>query len=269
MRRASKMVDEFMYRCISQKREELSRRSESKKDQYENSNADMMTVYLEDEKENLYSDKFLKDVALNLVSAALDTSTVAFAWFLWLVATHPSVETKLVQEMKENLPMKDGKYCGFLDADDLNKLVYLQATIYESLRLYPPVPFNHKTAAEEDVLPSGHRVKRKKRVLINFYAMGRMEEIWGKDCPEFKPERWISERGGFVYVPSHKFAAFNTGPRTCLGKEMALIQLKVVAIAVLRGYRLQVVEGHSISPQLAIAAHIKQGLKVQVSKRCA
>lgn len=101
--------------------------------------------------------------------------------------------------------------------------------------------------------------------------MGRMEELWGKDCLEFKPEKWIDlKRGGLVYVPSHKYASFGTGPRTCLGKDMAFIQMKVVAIAILRKYRLQVVDGHTISPYFTINLNMKQyGLKVTVSKGCA
>lgn len=105
------------------------------------------------------------------------------------------------------------------------------------------------------------------RIMLSFYSMGRMEDLWGKDCLEFKPERWIAEQGGLVYVPSHKFIAFNTGPRLCLGKDMSLIQMKAIATAVLSNYRLEVVESHIVSPCLAVVLHMKHGLKVKVSKR--
>jgi len=39
-------------------------------------------------------------------------------------------------------------------------------------------------------------------ILFSLYAMGRDEDIWGKDCLKFKPARWISKRGGIVYAPS-------------------------------------------------------------------
>ncbi|KAJ6298143.1 hypothetical protein OIU76_019307 [Salix suchowensis] len=118
------------------------------------------------------------------------------------------------------------------------------------------------------MLPSGHRVRRKMRVLISFYSMGRMEAIWGKDCLEFKPERWISDKGGILHVPPYKFVAFNDGPRSCLGKDVSFIQMKMVASAILWNYHVQVVEDHPVSPGLAVVLQMKNGLKVRITKRC-
>ena len=97
--------------------------------------------------------------------------------------------------------------------------------------------------------------------------MGRMESIWGQDCLDFKPKSWISKRGGIVHVPSFKFIALNARPRTCLGKDMTFIQMKIIASAILWNYRVQVVEGHPISPNTSILLHMKHGLKVRITKR--
>ncbi|KAK4364329.1 hypothetical protein RND71_015687 [Anisodus tanguticus] len=48
---------------------------------------------------------------------------------------------------------------------------------------------------------------------------------------EFKPERWISERGTVKHEPCYKFFSFNAGPRTCIGREVPFTQMKVVAAA--------------------------------------
>ncbi|PON41558.1 Cytochrome P450, E-class, group I [Parasponia andersonii] len=237
--KARKIFDEFMFRCISIKQEEPSRnKSENEEDQ---DNFGMLTIYME-EKENPYAIKFLMDVALNFVGAARDTLTASLTWFFWLVATHPDVETKILEEIKGKLSAKlldhDGYCGGSFGAEELNTLIYLQAALYETFRLYPPIPFNHRTAAKVDALPSGHHVKEK-----------------------IRPERWISVQGGFVYVPFHKYPMFNGGPRTCLGKDMTLIQMKIVAITLLRSYCFQVVEGHPISPNLTVTLYMKHRLK--------
>ena len=84
---------------------------------------------------------------------------------------------------------------------------------------------------------------------------------------EFKPERWISESGDIIHVPSYKFIAFNTGPRICIGKDISFIQMKMVAVALLRKFHIQVVEGHPVTPRLSVFLRMKHGLKVEVSKR--
>ena len=97
--------------------------------------------------------------------------------------------------------------------------------------------------------------------------MGRMEEIWGEDCMQYKPERWISEQGGLISVPSYKFTAFGGGPRSCLGKTMAFIQMKIVATSIIWNYRVRMVEGHPVSPSVSVVLHMKHGLKVRITKR--
>lgn len=213
------------------------------------------------------SDRYLRDIAFNFMAAGKDTVNAGLTWLFWLIATHPSVEEKILEEIKANLQDKeDGKWRLF-SIEEQNKLVYLHAAICEALRLYPSVPFNHRLSVEPDVLPSGHRVAANTKIMVSLYSMGSMEGIWGDDCLEFKPERWISEKGGIVHIPSYKFIAFNTGPRSCLGQDLTFFQMKTLVPAILCNYRIQAVEGHPISPCLSVMLHMKHGLKVWVSKR--
>ena len=70
---------------------------------------------------------------------------------------HGYVEAKFLGEIKEHLFYK-GKLKDF-SIDELSKLVYLHGAICESLRLYPPVPFEHKCSVQSDILPSGHSIR--------------------------------------------------------------------------------------------------------------
>jgi cytochrome P450 len=146
----------------------------------------------------------------------------------------------------------------------LDKLVYFHGAISEALRLYPPIAFEHKCAIKDDILPSGDHVSPNTKLIYSLYAMGRMEQICGVDCLEFKPERWISDRGQIIKVPSYKFIAFNAGPRSCIGKDMSFVQMKMVAVALLWKFQIQVVEGHSLTPKTSILLRMKHGLKVTV-----
>ncbi|KAI9104297.1 hypothetical protein K1719_022869 [Acacia pycnantha] len=105
---------------------------------------------------------------------------------------------------------------------------------------------------KQDILPSGHEEDVKKH---------------GEKIAWNSNQRWISERGGIVHVPSYKFVSFNAGPRTCLVKDLSFIQMKIVASSILRNYHVHVVEDHPISPTLSIVLQVKYGLKVQITKR--
>lgn len=148
----------------------------------------------------------------------------------------------------------------------LRELHYLNAAVYESMRLYPPIQFDSKFCQEDDVLPDGTFVKSGTRVTYHPYAMGRMEDIWGPDCLEYRPGRWLRE-GKFYPENPFKYPVFQAGLRVCLGKEMALLELKSVALSLLRRFRIELATptGNAVlrfSPGLT--ATISGGLPVRV-----
>ncbi|KAL6626879.1 hypothetical protein ACP70R_030605 [Stipagrostis hirtigluma subsp. patula] len=230
--------------------------------------ADLLGSYLacqgEAGKEGAEFDRFLRDTTLNLMVAGRDTTSSALTWFFWLLAKHPDVEAKILAELRAHPPASGTSHH---TAAELKGLVYLHAALSESLRLYPPVPFEHKAAARPDTLPSGAAVGPSRRVIVSFYSMGRMEAVWGKDCLEFRPERWLTAEGRLRHEPSYKFVAFNVGPRTCLGKDLAFAQMKAVVAAVVPRFRVEVAAGFVVRPKLSIILHMKDGLKVRVHKR--
>ncbi|KAI7992621.1 Alkane hydroxylase MAH1 [Camellia lanceoleosa] len=214
--------------------------------------------------------KFLRDNMLNFVFAGRDTTSAALTWFFWLVATNPSVENKIREEIiTKLLPKEDNRLrlC-FSNVNDqeMKKLVHLHGALCESLWLFPPVSMQHKASLQPDILPSSNNIGANTRMLLGLYSMERMETIWGKDCLEFKPERWIIEQGGIKHEPSYKFVTFNSGPRSCLGKDMTYIQMKIIAIAIIYNHNIQVVDGHAISPSSYVILHMKDGLKVRITK---
>ncbi|XP_027914934.1 alkane hydroxylase MAH1-like [Vigna unguiculata] len=264
---AREIFDKFLYECIASKREEKNRCKSTK--EVEDTHHDLLGVLMEEgaQKGRVIDDKYLRDTAVTFFAAGSGTISASLSWFFWLVSTHPYVETKILEEIKDNCIDQDGSWIAS-GVEEFGKLVYLHGAICEALRLFPTVPYDHKCAIKSDTLPSGHHVSPNTMILYSLYAMGRMEQIWGHDCMEFKPERWISESGDIVQIPSHKFIAFNAGPRSCLGKDIAFIEMKMVAVAVLWRFQMQVVDCHPITPRVFVLLTIEQGLKVKVTKRC-
>ncbi|KAL0407098.1 UNVERIFIED_CONTAM: cytochrome [Sesamum latifolium] len=146
---------------------------------------------------------------LGLLFAGRDTTSTCLTWLFWLFSTNPSAQTKILEEIERELDVKEGESWRFFSIEKSSKLIYRHGALCESLRLFPPLALEYKFPVRPDTLPSGHHIRQNTKLIISFYAMGRMETIWGKDCLEFKRERWISGRGAIEHRPSNKFPAFN------------------------------------------------------------
>ncbi|KAL7586026.1 alkane hydroxylase MAH1 [Lactuca sativa] len=257
---ASKAFDEFIYKCLSRKENELNDFERVEKEvgllKY------LITSFQgQHHGTSTNTRTFLKDTILNLMIAGKDTTSTGLSWFFYLLAQNPSTESKIREEIEKQVGGSKWKY---LNAKELDGLVYLHGGLCEALRLYPPVALEHKAPSKADVLPSGHAVNEHSKIILSFYSMGRMEWIWGEDCLQFKPERWFSEKGGVKHEPSYKFTAFHAGPRTCLGKEMGLIQMKMVATAIIYHYHVELVKDQEVCPADSIILQMKYGLKVRL-----
>ncbi|KAK6253072.1 hypothetical protein QUC31_014792 [Theobroma cacao] len=269
LKRSIKGVDKFAEEVIRTRKKELALQSEDKKQR-----SDLLTIFmrLKDEQGKPFSDKFLRDICVNFILAGRDTSSVALSWFFWLLEKNPMVEEKILAEISriinEREEMKDEELKSRLvfRPEEIKKMDYLQAALSEALRLYPSVPVDHKEVVEDDVFPDGTVLKKGTKVIYAIYAMGRMEAIWGKDCREYKPERWLRD-GRYMSESAYKFTAFNGGPRLCLGKDFAYYQMKFAAASIIYRYRVKVVKDHPVAPKLALTMYMKHGLNVNLIKR--
>ncbi|KAH7856228.1 hypothetical protein Vadar_034125 [Vaccinium darrowii] len=181
---------------------------------------------------------FVTDIVISFILAGRDTTSAALIWFFWLVSKNPNVEGEILREIyeKSESPI----------FEEVKDMVYTHASLSESMRLYPPVPVDGKQAVADNVLPDGTFVEKGTAVVYHPYAMGRSEKIWGNDWADFKPERWLERhdvpevegKWKFVGRDPYTYPVFQAGPRICLGKEMAFLQMKRVVAGVFRRFRV-------------------------------
>ncbi|GJN20909.1 hypothetical protein PR202_gb08343 [Eleusine coracana subsp. coracana] len=276
LRRSLAGVDAFAYDVIRKRKEEVAGADGRGGGGGGGRSSDLLTVFTkmrDEEGRPVYSDKFLRDICVNFILAGRDTSSVALAWFFWLLGNNPGVEARILDEIEGIVAARNNKQnAGEVEEElvfhpeEVKRMDYLHAALSEALRLYPSVPVDHKEVVEDEVFPDGTVLKKGTKVIYAMYAMGRMESIWGDDCREYKPERWLRD-GRFMSESAYKFTAFNGGPRLCLGKDFAYYQMKFAAASILHRYRVDVVEGHPVAPKMALTMYMKYGLKVRLAKR--
>ncbi|KAL1204154.1 Cytochrome P450 94C1 [Cardamine amara subsp. amara] len=221
-----------------------------------------MAVVAEDD------DEYLRDIVVSFLLAGRDTVAAGLTGFFWLLTRHPKVENRIREELDR--VMGTGFDSVTASSDEMRNMDYLHATLYESMRLYPPVQFDSKFSLNDDVLSDGTFVRRGTRVTYHPYAMGRMSRIWGPDYEEFKPERWLDNEGKYRPENPVKYPVFQAGARVCIGKEMAIMEMKSIAVAIIRRFETRAAspepsEGIRFAPGLT--ATVNGGLPVLVQER--
>ncbi|KAJ0967000.1 hypothetical protein J5N97_023917 [Dioscorea zingiberensis] len=211
-----------------------------------------------------HSEELLRDIGINFMVAGRDTTPSALTWFFWILSSRPHIVEQILREIK-SIRARTNNENEFFRIESLREMHYLHAALSESMRLYPPVPMLPRMANKDDVLPDGTSVRRGWVVTYSSYAMARLKSIWGEDCMEVKPERWLVDG---VYQPTSpfKYPVFHGGPRVFLGKEMAYIQMKAVAACILERFELEVVEKRG-ERQISVTMRMKGGLPVRIRER--
>ncbi|KAD3337599.1 hypothetical protein R6Q59_027549 [Mikania micrantha] len=205
---------------------------------------------------------YLRDIVISFLLAGRDTIASSLTGLLWLLAQQPDVVSRI---RAEALIVTQNK--AMTCFEQLRELHYLQAVVYEGMRLFPPIQFNSKFCLQDDVLPDGTFIKKGTRVTYHSYAMGRMETIWGSDCLVFKPERWLKD-GVFYQETPFKYPIFQAGYRMCLGKEMSLLEVKSVILSLLQRFDIELAHP-TLTPRFSpgLTATFADGLPVRVCER--
>jgi cytochrome P450 len=192
--------------------------------------------YLLHAKDPTTGDKFLPadlvgEAAL-LVGAGSDTSSTAIsALFFYLVRNERALR-KLSEEVRNTFSdIEEIKYSA-----KLTDLSYLRACIDEAMRMSPPVPgLLDRLVLPGGAMIDGHMIPEGTTVGVPIYAAHHNEAYYPKPF-EYIPERWIAgddstKTAGFLVTPTSvevaksAFHAFSSGPRGCVGKNMAYIEM--------------------------------------------
>ncbi|CAG8440405.1 8104_t:CDS:2 [Funneliformis mosseae] len=227
---------------------------------------DILNIFMNAQHDNgeKLSDKELRDVVINFIIAGRDTTAQTLSWMMYNLMAEPSVEEKLVKEVNSLLTPENP----ISNYENIKLFQYTQAAFYETLRLHPIVPKTLRICLKDDVLPNGIPIYAGDMVNWSSWSMGRDERIWGNDAKQFNPERFFNSEDG-LKPSQYKFVSFNAGPRLCLGQHFATVEAIMLATAVLRKFKFEMVPGQKCPPDYArsITLPMKDPLLVKVRYR--
>jgi len=187
---------------------------------------------------NLTDDpKIVRDETLNILIAGRDTTASTLTFMLYMLSQNPQVLKRLRKEILDHVgPNARPTH------EDLRDLKYLRSAINETLRLFPPVPFNFRHATQDVIWPASGGgqpffIPGGTRCIYSVFAMHRRTDLWGPDALEFDPDRFLDERMKKYLIPNpFIFLPFNAGPRICLGQQFAYNEISFMIIRLLQAF---------------------------------
>ncbi|KAI1070548.1 hypothetical protein LB507_006755 [Fusarium sp. FIESC RH6] len=189
---------------------------------------DLLTRMIEasaEERQRLSKDELI-DITMQVIAAGHETTASALVWTAYALGKNPASQDRLRKEI-QSLDTND------ISAKAIDELPFLENVIRESLRLYSPtliIPWE----AQTDMTIAGVDIPQGTTVQIVPAMIQLNPEIWGDDVGTFRPERWE----GAAPCP-YAMETFSNGPRMCPGKALAMLNMKVLLLGMVRDFEME------------------------------
>ncbi|OAD58325.1 Cytochrome P450 4g15 [Eufriesea mexicana] len=178
------------------------------------------------------TDEEIKEEVDTIMFEGHDTTAAGSSFVLCVLGIHQDVQDRVYEELNE-IFKGSNRPCTF---EDTLEMKYLERVIFETLRLFPPVPAIARHLKEDVKIVTGNYVLPKGcTVLIVPYKIHRLEEFY-PNADEFNPDNFLPEKMQNRHY--YSFIPFSAGPRSCVGRKYAMLKLKVLLSTILRNYKI-------------------------------
>lgn len=205
-----------------------------------------------------FSDTQLRGHLVTLLFAGQETTANALAWTLYLISQHPQAETAILNEVAQELGGKPPA------ADTFLRLTYTRWVVQEALRLYPPVYVLAPSTGSDTLVSGAFVIPAGSQLIVSQYVMHRHPKYWDKP-DQFEPERFSKERS--AGRPKYAYFPFGRGPQTCIGAQLAMMQMVSIVAKVIKAYQLRLVPSYPVVPQAALTLRPRYGVPMLLEPR--
>jgi cytochrome P450 len=222
----------------------------------------MLLVLRDEDSGTALSTQEVFDQCVLSFQAGHETTATALLWWSWLMASHPQAQERAAAEVDAALMGRPP------DADAVQALPWLTATLKEAMRLYPPVAAIMTRRLTREITLRGVRLPARTLVRVTPWLLHRDPRWWPREPEAFRPERFMAATGSApdpilrgAYIP------FGLGPRVCLGQHFAQLEMNVIAAMLLQRFRLETLTDTPPTPRLAVTLRPEGGVRLKLVAR--
>jgi cytochrome P450 len=170
-----------------------------------------------------------------MLLAGEDTTANTIAWVLYLLFKNPQTLSKITEEVLEGVPN-----FAELGLSQIDGLSYLDACVQEAMRLKPVGPFMPLEAIQDTAV---HNVRVPKGAVVwCIFRHDTLAEEYFPNATQFDPQRWLVSNDDVATVNKKISMPFGSGPRTCPGRYLALLEIKIALVMVLTKFKIEAVD---------------------------
>lgn len=230
---------------------------------------DMLSRFIHGKETNpaVVDDLRVLSYATSNVNAGADTTAITLRTTFYYLLKNPESMRALEREILE------AAQCGALSTPcvswaEAQKLPYLDSVIKEALRIHPPVGMMlERVVPEVGITMYGHYFREGTLLGISPWVIGRDQSIYGEDADQWRPERWLEcepvQRNKMVGAS----LAFGGGARTCIGKNISMLEVYKVIPAMIRRFEWSLADPTDEWQTLNAFFVVQKGLRVHVRER--
>lgn len=199
----------------------------------------------------------IRDNIVGSLAAGRETTALAVAWAIYLVAGDPDIQAQLAAERSVF-----GRV--LQTPEELAAMPLHRATILEAMRLYPPAPQIARQCKQTMTL-AGQEIKAGTTVVIPVYALHRHPDFW--DAPNtFDPGRFAPDQFN-IRNARGRFLPFGAGPRICLGMQFAMMEAQTILATFLDAFEVRLADTTALDLRVGATLYPGNGLTVALKTR--
>jgi cytochrome P450 len=189
--------------------------------------------------------------------AGHETTASALTWAVYIASVRPDVVAKIRAEVAAVAGEEP------LSFEHVRKLTYTRNVFKEVLRLYPPITFIPRVAAQATTIGT-RKVKRGTMVMISPWAIHRHQKLW-PNPDVFDPDRFSAGREHEIVAGS--YLPFGNGPRVCVGAAFATTEATLILARLLRHFEFDVQNPNKVRPIARLTTRPAEEILVHVRRK--